>query len=224
MKIRWELYERLKIFSLELYPVWFYLVGCGMVLVGHYWPGIIPLTTSYGLVEFDLSGNIIKYLPAFWGSTYTFGNFVTGPDGLLYTVRLNHYISQVEMVGLDPSSFEVKTSFSLGSMRWINGIEFDPESYHFFITLFELNIVEEYAFTGEFLGSFISGSGLSGPIDVDIKSTLIDTDGDGIIDSEDNCPNVSNSDQLNSDGDSHGDACDNCPNTPNPNQEDNNQG
>jgi hypothetical protein len=45
MKIRWELYERLKIFSLELYPVWFYLVGCGMVLVGNYWPGIIPLTT-----------------------------------------------------------------------------------------------------------------------------------------------------------------------------------
>ena len=45
MKIRWELYERLKIFSLELYPGWFYLVGCGMVLVGNYWPGIIPLTT-----------------------------------------------------------------------------------------------------------------------------------------------------------------------------------
>ena len=70
MKIRWELYERLKIFSLELYPVWFYLVGCGMVLVGNYWPGIIPLTTDIGQLlkslgfdsDYDYSTGIIKYV------------------------------------------------------------------------------------------------------------------------------------------------------------------
>jgi hypothetical protein len=38
-----------------------------------------------------------------------------------------------------------------------------------------------------------------------------DMDGDGIIDSEDNCPMVANADQANEDGDMFGDACDPCP-------------
>jgi hypothetical protein len=37
-----------------------------------------------------------------------------------------------------------------------------------------------------------------------------DEDGDTICDSEDNCPSIANTGQLNSDGDSLGDACDNC--------------
>ncbi len=36
----------------------------------------------------------------------------------------------------------------------------------------------------------------------------VDTDGDGIKDSADNCPAVANADQKNTDGDSQGDACD----------------
>jgi hypothetical protein len=58
-----------------------------------------------------------------------------------------------------------------------------------------------------------------------------DSDGDGRIDPEDNCPNASNSDQLDTDGDGAGNACDadddddgvndavdNCPLTVNPDQ------
>ncbi|KAA3634496.1 MAG: hypothetical protein DWP97_06855, partial [Calditrichaeota bacterium] len=41
--------------------------------------------------------------------------------------------------------------------------------------------------------------------------TFIDTDFDGVENSIDNCPNVSNASQTNSDADSYGDACDNCP-------------
>lgn len=37
---------------------------------------------------------------------------------------------------------------------------------------------------------------------------VVDTDGDGIADSSDNCPSVSNSSQVNTDGDAQGDACD----------------
>lgn len=42
-----------------------------------------------------------------------------------------------------------------------------------------------------------------------------DDDGDGIVNSQDNCPAVANAGQENADGDSAGDACDDCPNDPN---------
>jgi hypothetical protein len=67
---------------------------------------------------------------------------------------------------------------------------------------------------------------------------LLDTDGDGIADIFDNCPEVANTDQADTDGDGIGDACDapdddfdgdgvpddqdNCPTIPNPGQEDSN--
>lgn len=38
----------------------------------------------------------------------------------------------------------------------------------------------------------------------------VDTDGDGVPDSTDNCPSVANPDQADSDGDGVGDTCDNC--------------
>ncbi len=41
-----------------------------------------------------------------------------------------------------------------------------------------------------------------------------DTDGDGVIDDCDNCPDVANPDQEDSDGDGTGDACDACPDDP----------
>jgi thrombospondin type 3 repeat protein len=43
-----------------------------------------------------------------------------------------------------------------------------------------------------------------------------DVDGDGILDSADNCPTVSNPTQSDFDGDGVGDACDNCVNVANP--------
>jgi len=55
----------------------------------------------------------------------------------------------------------------------------------------------------------------SDTVDVTVLDLGEDIDGDGISDSEDNCLNVYNPDQVDSDGDSAGDACDNCPNDPN---------
>jgi len=45
-----------------------------------------------------------------------------------------------------------------------------------------------------------------------------DTDGDGIVDPLDNCPDVANPDQQDRDRDRAGDACDNCPDFFNPDQ------
>jgi hypothetical protein len=50
----------------------------------------------------------------------------------------------------------------------------------------------------------------------------VDTDDDGVCDSEDNCPTTPNANQLDQDGDGRGDACDNCPSVSNPNQADTN--
>src|SRR5438067_830120 len=48
----------------------------------------------------------------------------------------------------------------------------------------------------------------------------VDTDGDGILDTTDNCLLVPNADQADGDRDGVGDACDNCPRTSNPDQRD----
>jgi hypothetical protein len=53
-----------------------------------------------------------------------------------------------------------------------------------------------------------------------LVGAVIDTDGDGVADSTDNCPNTANANQLDSDGDGIGDACDNCPKKANPDQAD----
>ncbi|MHC4441588.1 MAG: thrombospondin type 3 repeat-containing protein [Planctomycetota bacterium] len=42
-----------------------------------------------------------------------------------------------------------------------------------------------------------------------------DTDGDGVLDAFDNCPNNANAGQFNDDKDTLGNACDNCPNVTN---------
>ena len=47
-----------------------------------------------------------------------------------------------------------------------------------------------------------------------------DTDGDGVLNNLDNCPNKANADQKDTDGDGKGDACDICPTVANPDQAD----
>ena len=85
------------------------------------------------------------------------------------------------------------------------------------------------------MAGFASGSvavELTGPLQVSedyffcIRGGVVtpcdppDGDDDGVPDSADNCPTVSNTNQANSDTDSFGDACDNCPTIANPGQED----
>lgn len=48
----------------------------------------------------------------------------------------------------------------------------------------------------------------------------VDSDGDGVADRNDNCPDTANPDQTDSDNDGVGDECDNCPETENPEQDD----
>jgi len=56
--------------------------------------------------------------------------------------------------------------------------------------------------------------------DTVFEDLIEDEDGDGVSDEEDNCPQMSNFDQIDLDGDLWGDVCDNCPEIYNPGQED----
>jgi hypothetical protein len=56
----------------------------------------------------------------------------------------------------------------------------------------------------------------SNKVTVKVELPPKDSDGDGIPDSEDNCPYVPNPDQKDSDGDGIGDACDDTPEPPEP--------
>src|SRR5262249_18803606 len=53
-----------------------------------------------------------------------------------------------------------------------------------------------------------------------ILESAPDTDGDGVVDTQDNCVSVSNPGQEDTDGDKVGDACDNCVSVANPTQKD----
>ncbi|MBN1125939.1 MAG: thrombospondin type 3 repeat-containing protein [Sedimentisphaerales bacterium] len=68
------------------------------------------------------------------------------------------------------------------------------------------------AILDEFIGRLFDEPAIQGLED--------DKDMDGIPDSQDNCPNRANTDQLDSDKDGVGDVCDNCIEEPNPDQAD----
>jgi MYXO-CTERM domain-containing protein len=55
---------------------------------------------------------------------------------------------------------------------------------------------------------------------LDIRSVLVDPDGDGVDAVLDNCDDVANPEQTNGDTDTFGDACDNCPGVANETQQD----
>lgn len=63
----------------------------------------------------------------------------------------------------------------------------------------------------------IGEKGLVQEIDL---SVMVDSDGDGLMDAFDNCPEVGNADQADGDGDNVGDVCDNCLTVANTDQED----
>ena len=70
--------------------------------------------------------------------------------------------------------------------------------------------------TGPGIGCFNTNFSLGDPNgdciqELEDYCAALDTDDDGVPDTSDNCPDVSNPDQADTDGDAVGDACDDCP-------------
>ena len=70
--------------------------------------------------------------------------------------------------------------------------------------------------------SDLTGNNTDGNQEIFLAVCDVDTDGDEIPDTLDNCPGLSNHEQVDTDQDEIGDLCDNCPDDPNSNQEDSN--
>jgi hypothetical protein len=66
----------------------------------------------------------------------------------------------------------------------------------------------------------VSETGCAGVVPDPCAGAGGDTDGDGVCDDNDNCPDVPNSDQSDADEDGFGNVCDNCPNVANSDQAD----
>lgn len=114
------------------------------------------------------------------------------------------------------------------------GIRIGPNG-NVFIATGAGRIAEYFPDLGKYYRSFVRGAGLIAPSGLtflpaspnDINGNWVldacesgDFDGDGIDNTLDNCPTVSNPGQADSDGDGIGDACDNCVATANPDQRD----
>ena len=74
-----------------------------------------------------------------------------------------------------------------------------------------LNLSQGTSITAPIAGTYQIGT-LEEPLQLTalIGQDIVDSDGDGVPDAEDNCPTVANPDQSNADGDQYGDACDPC--------------
>ena len=90
--------------------------------------------------------------------------------------------------------------------------ELDPEGYPAYPREYHVNCLTAEVTTNE------TDLDLQVAVGDDCEFIVSDRDGDGIADSEDNCPDVANTDQEDSDQDGFGDACDNCPSVANGDQ------
>ena len=167
----------------------FWSVDSGSVdYVGTYW------TASDGARSIDLNGDdpgeISQTIATVAGNDYV----------VLFDMSRNPVddktVSMDVSAANDTSSYTYNTSNTTLDMKW------EEKSFSFTATA---------ATTTLTFDSTTSDGGQSiGPA-LDNVRVELDSDGDGVPDVSDNCPNTSNSDQANNDGDTFGDACDNAP-------------
>jgi len=152
------------------------------------------------------------------------GNLDTSDIGALPAVDAPAYAFRE--VNLDPAMVVRVPSFGPGGA----GYYADPSEPARWYFDYAYTILTHQAANGQYTNSGGTGSWNAYAaqsyallvLQRSVGGGCIDTDGDGVCDSDDNCPANPNPDQVDSDGDGVGDVCDNCPDVPNPGQEDSN--
>jgi hypothetical protein len=134
-------------------------------------------------------------------SVHNDAQYVSGPHGTMHHDRYN--VIPATCAPAQPPTFQVELAnygINGGNVGIFEGMNpADPTVLMHTYQGLPLHTVLEYA---------IVICPVAGP----------DSDGDGIPDSQDNCPNIYNPGQEDGDGDGIGDVCDNCPTVANANQ------
>ena len=167
-------------------------------------------------------GTSVNYIASWDGSVWSpLGPGMWNYNGNVHVYSLTVYNGQLIAGGqFDKAGGTSATNIaSWDGLTWSplgSGIEgcYSTETYH-------VNGLSEYG-SNLIVGGFfeIAGNSITGPIAEWTKKYDPDTDGDGVTDNEDNCPNDYNPAQSDSDSDNVGDLCDNCPDISNSNQMD----
>ena len=139
---------------------------------------------------------------------------VSASIGNLQIVDLNTMEVFKNYVSINEASYDFWTPEPIKLLP-----EWRREWYHWENLITSIDIdSNENIYIGQ-TSSHHQGAGDGGGLGI-IYSIESDLDNDGILDNEDNCPEISNSNQTDTDADDIGDACDNCPNVANPGQDD----
>ncbi|MDY6911316.1 MAG: DUF4382 domain-containing protein [Chloroflexota bacterium] len=132
--------------------------------------------------------------------------------------QMRMHVSEIKVVTLDENTSLTSTytaKLPSGKLKFVRPFEIICGATT--VLDFDFDVNKSIVFTG-------NGKVIFKPV---IKLAVLndpgandDADGDGIIDTEDNCPEMANPDQADADSDGIGDACDNCPDIANTGQTD----
>ena len=143
-----------------------------------------------------------------------------GPRALVFGVDGNLYLTAANFVarrdGQTGAHIDLFADSSTG-LDEPQGLVFGPNG-DLFVPSLNPNYVSRFNGLTGAPSPFVPGG--SGGLDAP-RFLIFDDDGDldGIINTNDNCPFVANTDQMDGDGDGVGDICDNCPAIANPGQD-----
>lgn len=150
---------------------------------------IFTVLLLFSAIAVGLSPSALAYGKSVYGTLYINGEIAD--PGITVTMKVDGVIvDQTETVNWD------EDNFILGFNSTYEG-----NIAYFYVGDYDLEPTDNATL---YIGSWI-GYRLN-------ISAPLDTDNDGVADSEDNCPEESNPDQTDSDGDGTGDVCDNTPN------------
>lgn len=132
------------------------------------------------------------------------------------------YASTPRLENLDPAAVARPANFGAGGVGYYADPSEQPRWYFdYAYTLISNQSADGRLYLGQsYWNNYSAQAYALLVLQRSVGGGCVDTDGDGVCDSDDNCVQTSNPDQEDRDQDGVGDVCDNCPDTTNPDQAD----
>lgn len=154
----------------------------------------------------EFNGNPITYSPCGMAFTIVTSQAITaGQSSSPITIQLQHDIDTLANAGNGGINVELSSTSSAG--QFSTSSSFASTTDHAIIPAGSNSTIFYYKDSVAGTPTITASSPTLSSSTVMLTISELDVDGDGIPDSQDNCPNINNSDQLDSNGDGTGDAC-----------------